>query len=375
MDIFFLVSSLNFGGAERVATTLCNSWVETGHNVTLIATYNGLEQSYFKISPKIKLIYLANDLDCIKGRDRSSLGRLSKLRHLLKNNRPEVVVSFLPSSNLMAIIAGFKLNIPIIICERTDPEFYPQPWIWKIACRYLYRLADILTVQTENVANKAERLFHIPKNLQVVPNPLPFPAELSVDTALSKSKVLISVGRLIESKQVDHLVHAFLSVHQEYPDWQLHIYGDGPEKSRLIHLVSDYCADAFIKVLGDTSSPWDIMKNAECFAMTSRFEGFPNALLEALAFGLPTVVYDCPSGPDEITNRGEIALLVPLNNLAEFTQALRSILADRELREHLHVRAKKSIVERYALDVVLAKWQTILVTATENRRTKGRHNG
>ena len=86
MDIFFLVSSLNFGGAERVATTLCNSWVETGHNVTLIATYNGLEQSYFKISPKIKLIYLANDLDCIKGRDRSSLGRLSKLRHLLKND-------------------------------------------------------------------------------------------------------------------------------------------------------------------------------------------------------------------------------------------------------------------------------------------------
>ena len=131
MDICFLLSSLNFGGAERVASTLCNSWAKIGHKVTLIATYNGCDESYFKLSSQIELVYLAHEQDCFLGKSSRSLSRLFKLRYILKRNRPDVLVSFLPSSNVMGILAGFNLDIPTIVCERTDPEFFPQPWIWK----------------------------------------------------------------------------------------------------------------------------------------------------------------------------------------------------------------------------------------------------
>jgi glycosyltransferase involved in cell wall biosynthesis len=366
MRIAFLVSSLQFGGAERVASTLCNSWASEGHEVTLIATYSGDARSYFELSPRINLVYLAHPQNCWLGSARHSFARLVKLRVILRAQKPDVVISFLPSANLMAILGSCRLSIPTVICERTDPEFYPQPWIWRFACRHLYRFADVLTVQTENVADKAGRLFCAVSKVQVVPNPLPFQPEQDSTVTLPQSRVLLSVGRLTEGKQVDQLIQVFAHLHHEFPDWQLHIYGDGAEKTRLIEMVKNLCATEFVKILGDTARPLEVMREAEGFAMTSRFEGFPNALLEALAIGLPTVVYDCPSGPAEITQNGQIALLVPPNDLKGLTDSLRRMLSDRMLREDLHIKSKTSIRQRYHLDKVLLIWQKILSDVIRN---------
>jgi len=366
MNIMFLVSSLQFGGAERVATTLCNAWVDRGYNVTLVATYNGKSQSYFELNTKIKLHYLADNYQCLFGKNSSSLARLIKLRSLMKSDTPDVVISFLPSANVMAIFAGVKLRIPIIICERTDPEFFPQPWYWKLLCKYTYQFANLLTVQTKAVADKVPRLFNRVDTVRVVPNPLPFAVQLPVQKQIVNPPfTLLSLGRLTVGKQTSQIVGAFSEISASFPDWQLMIYGEGSERGNLEQLICELGMAERIFIKGDTKDPWQVMRDADAFVMASCFEGFPNALLEALGLGLPSVVYDCPSGPAEITEYGSIAELVTLNDIEGLKAAMFKLMSDSELRLKLSIKAAASVNARYSLENVLTIWDSILTECVD----------
>jgi GalNAc-alpha-(1->4)-GalNAc-alpha-(1->3)-diNAcBac-PP-undecaprenol alpha-1,4-N-acetyl-D-galactosaminyltransferase len=368
MKITFLVSSLQFGGAERVATTLCNAWAQRGHDVSLIATYSGTEPSYFKLEPAVQLSYLANPQQGLFGRSRRSLPRLYKLRQILVRQQPDIVVSFLPSANIMAILATAGLKLPVIVSERTDPEHYPQSWIWRFMCRHLYQYAALLTVQTEAVAVKVNRLFNHVDRVSVMPNPLPFPQPQLQKNAAGSRFTIISLGRLTEGKQTEHLVRAFTELAGRYPEWDLSIFGDGPQRGALEALIAENLYRSRILMHGDTRQPWVELANADIFAMTSRFEGFPNALLEALGLGLPSVVYDCPSGPAEITEQGRIAALVPLNNQAELIVALEKLMATAQYRQEMGQLAAEVVHQKYGLDAIVEKWEQLFQTVLLNSR-------
>ncbi len=359
MKITFLVSSLHFGGAERVATTLCNAWVQRGHQVTLIATYAGVDPCFFPLDPAIEVIYLAGTYPCTFGRSQRSFARLYKLRKILQSQTPDLVLSFLPSANIMAILAGIGLKIPVIISERTDPEFYPQPWYWKMLCKHLYQYADLLTVQTQAVAAKVPQLFNHIQRVAVVANPLPFGREQYVRQPESNTKTVVSLGRLTAGKQTEHLMTAFLAVATQYPHWCLKIFGDGPERQKLEYLAQQHPCSGQIIFCGDTKQPWVELVNADIFMMTSCFEGFPNALLEALGLGVPSIVYDCPSGPAEITEQGRLARLVPLNDEAGLTTELRSLMADESERLRLSQLASEGVHLKYSRDAVVEVWETL----------------
>ncbi|OBP15337.1 hypothetical protein A5320_08210 [Rheinheimera sp. SA_1] len=359
MNIMFLVSSLQFGGAERVATTLCNAWVKRGHQVTLVATYAGVDPCFFTLEPAIELKYLANDLHCMFGKSTLSFARLYKLRQMIRHAQPDVVVSFLPSANIMAILATVGLRVPVIVSERTDPEFFPQPLLWKKLCKYLYQYADVLTVQTDAVAKKVPKLFNNISQIRVVANPLPFSRSEYRKSALSIGKTVVSLGRLTASKQTEHVINAFAAVAELFPDWQLNIYGDGPCRQNLEDLIRQSSCQSQIKLCGDTKEPWNKLVDADIFMMTSCFEGFPNALLEALGLAVPAIVYDCPSGPAEITERGLIARLVPLNEQSTLTEVLRELMANDDTRIQLGVVAEEAVHGKYNLETVVLVWEEI----------------
>lgn len=360
MKITLLTSSLASGGAERVATTLCEAWATRGDQVTLIPTFSGGGQPFYKISDAVEVIYLAN----VVGIKQKSLGsyakRLFTLRRLIAERRPDVVISFLSNVNIAAIFASAFLRIPLIICERNDPSSEISSGFLKFACRLTYRYADMLTVQTETVAEKAIKIYPRLKQVRSIPNPLPDGVIAIAKSSLYRPrKTLLSLGRLVAQKQVNVIINAFTEVAPHFEEWDLHIYGEGPLKIEIEEQVRNLGLQGRVFLKGDTTEPWQIMADADAFVMASRYEGFPNALLEAMGVGLPCVAFDCPSGPREITGNGEYAMLVKPDDQNGLVMALEKIMRDEILGIELGKRARASILDRYRVSGVLDRWDQL----------------
>lgn len=373
MNIVFLTSSLGAGGAERVSTILCNAWSQRGDRVTLIPTYSGGGKPFYQLSDQVETLFLA-DQSGVRSR---SLGgyarRLLTLRRMILGRRPDVVVSFLPNVNVAAIMAMAGSRVPLIVCERNDPSSRSPFNPWEVASRMLFRFADMLTVQTEAVAPKVVARYPGVARVRVVPNPL---APSTVPPARPEGgegqrRILLSLGRLAGQKGVDTIVRAFAELAPHHPDWDLHIYGEGPLADTLATLTASLGMQERIAFKGVTTEPARVMGAADAFAMASLHEGFPNTLLEAMSLGLPCLSTDCPSGPSEITRNGRDALLVPVNDQAAFTAALGRLMGNEALRRTLGQTARASIHDRFALETVLARWDELFAEVMSGR-TDGR---
>ncbi|MFS2015439.1 glycosyltransferase family 4 protein [Massilia sp. CT11-108] len=359
MKIVLLTSSLGSGGAERVATTLCNQWSSRGDSVTLIPTFSGGGKPFYSLSEQVELIYLASR---VQGHSRgfsSYKERLFTLRRLIAERTPDVVISFLPNVNVAAVLATLGMKVPVIICERSDPSRQPYRPLWKFACQLTYRFADMLTVQTASVAESAAALFPSVRKIRTVANPLPSAVLEHTRATKSERRILLSLGRLSPEKQVDRIIEAFSRVCNAHPDWDLHIYGDGPLHDELDEHVSQRGLQQRILLKGRTSNPWRVMAEADVFVMASLYEGFPNALLEAMGVGLPCIAFDCPSGPREISNDGQNAILVPLNDQAGLSAAMEKLMSNDSLQHMLGGQANRAVLERFSLAAVLSRWDDL----------------
>lgn len=360
MNIILLTSSMGGGGAERVATTLCNAWAARGDRVSLIATFSGGGAgTFYPISEAVEFAYLADKA----GTKQKGIGgyvlRILTLRRLIRETAPDVIISFLPNVNLAALLSSAFLGIPVIICERSDPSGRSYPWTLKTLCRLSYRFADMLTVQTDAVATKVSAIFPGMKKVRTIPNPLPEGVLYATPKQVEREcprKVLLSLGRLSPEKQIGRLLNAFAVVAPSLPDWDLHIYGEGRLQAELEQQILDAGLAGRAMLMGPTDQPWEVMSHADAFVMVSAYEGFPNALLEAMGIGLPCVVFDCPSGPREITSNGHDALLVPLNDQDGLAAALASMMGDTGLRRSFGERARESVRRRFSLRSVLREW-------------------
>lgn len=359
MKILCLTSSLDSGGAERVLVSLCNAWSRRGDSVTLVATFSGGGQPFYEIVEGVEVVYLADVVGTKKKTVPGYVKRLYALRRLIRERSPDVVVSFLPNVNVAAILATLMLKIPVIICDRDDPSSRSPTEFWEICARLTYRFADMFTVQTEAVASRIPGIYPGLNKVRIVPNPLSEGILSFSAKAGHGRKILLGMGRLAHQKQVEKMIDAFSTVAQRFETWDLHIYGDGPLKSSLHSAIAAAGLERRVFLMGTTREPWQIMARADAFVMTSRHEGFPNALLEAMAVGLPCVVFDCPSGPREISRDGKDALLVPLDDHEGLVSALSRIMNDEELRHSLGRQARDSVITRFSLKDVLARWDRL----------------
>lgn len=359
MKILCLASSLGSGGAERVLTSLCNAWGARGDDVSLVATFSGGGQSFYAISDAVELVYLAEVVGTTDRNIFSYAKRFYALRRLIKRKAPDVIVSFLPNVNVAAIVASAFLKVPVIICERTDPSSRSRFDFWQLCSRATYRFADIFTVQTEAVASKVHGIYPRLGRVRIVPNPLS--EEIASFSAKpgNERKILLSMGRLTDEKQVDKVILAFSDIASRFTDWDLHIYGDGPNHDFLNSRVGELGLHDRVFLKGNTKNPWLVMASVDAFVMTSKREGFPNVLLEAMAVGLPCVVFDCPSGPREISRGGKDALLVPLDDHDGLVSALIQLMSDEALRRSLGEQAKNSVCTRFSLREIVAKWDSL----------------
>ena len=363
MRIALLVSSMGGGGAERVAATLANAWVRVGHDVTLVPTYLGGNAASYQTRNEVAVASLERFVSKRVARISGQLpAKLQALRRLVTGISPDVVISFLTNVNIMATIALAGSNRPLVISERVDvTASVEMPRLLRVARRALYQFADALVIQTEDAESRyRQHIFRIPQT-SVIPNPLPQELHQCRSRASQQGPggEIVSMGRLVPQKRFHQLITAFAQAFRHDPAWKLTIWGEGPLRGALQGVIDELHMQERVRLPGVTSSPWDCLSAAQIFALSSTYEGFPNAMLEAMALGMPCVAYDCPTGPKDLADSGTAAVLVPTGNVASLAVALRALADEPGQRVRLGGAAAESVRARFSEAAILSKWDTL----------------
>ena len=363
--ILFLVSDMAAGGAERVAALLCNHWVANGYDVILMPTYSGKGDCVFPLDPRVKLDFLA---DRVRSTGRSPLNavrRLFALRRVMRETNPDVILSFLTTVNIAALVASVGLPTPVVISERTYPpkQVLSNGWAW--LRRRLYRHADCVVAQTAATAAWIQE--NCPGSRTVViPNPVEWPLQseqplVSPDAFVDRDRRLVlAAGRLIALKGFDDLIAAFAMLAPAFPEWDLAIVGEGPGRRRLETLREGAGLSKRVFLPGRVGNLGDWYNRADICTLTSHYEGFPNVIMEALAGGLPVVSMDCPVGPREIVRHGVDGFLVPEGARPQgLAQALEKLMTDSDLRKRFGGNATQARA-RFSSEKIGALWAAVL---------------
>jgi GalNAc-alpha-(1->4)-GalNAc-alpha-(1->3)-diNAcBac-PP-undecaprenol alpha-1,4-N-acetyl-D-galactosaminyltransferase len=268
------------------------------------------------------------------------------------------VISFMDRTNVIAILATRGLNIPILVSERNDPEMLSPGKMWEVLRQWTYPFADRITVQTERAGKYFPRLRD---RVVVMPNPVVLPPDAitGLPPQLPGDRQLIAIGRLDPQKGFDLLLRAFARLADQHQTWNLTILGEGELRAELETLRTELGLQYRVQLLGRVSNPHDYLKQADIFVMSSRFEGFPNALCEAMACGLAVISTDCRNGPREIIRDGVDGMLVPTEDVPALAIAMEQLMSDEAKRKSLANRSAE-ITQRFGLEQVMLLWETLI---------------
>lgn len=355
------------GGAERVAALLCNRWAREGHHVTIVPTFSGRGGCSYPLDAGVHVDYLADRVG-VRSKNKATANRFRRffaLRRVVRMARADVVVSFLAQVNIVTLLATRGLPIPVVVSERVFPPRVPMPLFWRLLRRLTYRWADRVVAQTRGTAQWVTS--QCPgSRVTIIPNPVVFPLPagspvLKPNAYLaSERRLVLAVGRLDQQKGFDILLVAFRTIADRMTEWDLVILGEGPERNALEMQVRKLGLMGRVHLPGWAGNLSDWYRRAELYALSSRFEGFPNTLLEAMVHGLPAVSFDCETGPRDIVRDEVDGLLVPLNAGADgFATTLERIMTDDALRTQMACSAQ-TVRKRYSMENIEPLWSAAL---------------
>lgn len=365
MHVALVISSLSSGGAERVLSLMANYWAERGWQVTIV-TLSGCGNDFYPLDPRVGRVGLdvlkpsANPWQSL----RNNLDRIISLRRTLLELAPQVVISFMDLTNILTLMAAAGSGIPVVVSERIDPAYADLGRLRNWLRRKLYPRAAAVVLQTERVREWAAG-FVPAHRLHVIANPVTTAEQSkgSNDAVVLPGRTVLAVGRLTEQKGFDLLIRAFAATKRG--GWSLLILGEGEQRPQLQALIVSLGMERQIFLKGRVNDVERYLRQADLFVLSSRFEGFPNALLEAMGAGLPVIGYDCPSGPAEIIRHEENGLLLPPGDVVGLAAALTSLMDDEALRSRLG-NAARTVNERFAMDKIMRDWQNLLTHAVVN---------
>lgn len=368
MRLALVISSLRCGGAERVLAILADALAEHGHAVTVI-TETGAEHDHYRLAPHVRRVALNIEWETTTWSRKlvANARRLRRLRKEILAAGAERVIAFGETTNLRTFLACSMTGIPIIVSERTDPRQHRIPRAWSWLRRRIYPRAAAVIAQTESVAQWANS-FVERQRVHVIPNPVRASHSRPERPAmLPAANILVAVGRLVREKGFPLLLQAFSHSGLPSQGWKLVILGEGPDRSQLEAQIRDLGLQDRVSLPGLVSSPEAWLQHADLFVLSSLTEGFPNALLEAMACGVASIAFDCPSGPAEIIRQERTGVLLPVGDVAGLAATLRDLAGDPQRRKRLALAAQADVAARFALGVIVNRWQSVLESVGTDR--------
>ena len=280
------------------------------------------------------------------------------LRRTIHKIKPDAVLSFLTQTNILTVLATRGLATHTAISERNDPRLQRHRPRVEFMRRVVYPWADVVTANSKGALDALQAF--VPKEkLAFLPNPL---ADQPSSGAFAfTAPTVITVGRLVEQKGIDVLLAAWAKVAAALPDWRLALVGDGPLADELKEQARELGIADRVDWVGHVSDPFPHLRGAKLFVMTSRFEGTPNALLEAMACGLPAVVSDASPGPCELigTDESRAGLIVPVEDAGATADAILRVARDETLQRRFGLAARER-VRAHDADHAIDVWLRLL---------------
>ncbi len=361
MRIALFINRLHSGGAERVMTSLANAWAARGHEITLLTIAN--EPVFYPLATgvRVRALDLCGESGTTVNAVLLNARRIWGLRKQLLEANPDIFISFMHCCNVLAILANLRTGVPTIVCEHNDPSQCRVGRMWSTLRVLTYPLADAVTFLTENVLQRWRWL----GNASVMPNPV---VVEKTTTGILRNwpqapRRILAVGRLTAQKGFDRLISAFAQISQAYPEWSLTILGEGADRPQLERRIRELDLENRVNMPGTVTNPFDWMAEADFLVMSSRYEGFPCVVGEAMACGLPVVSFDCDSGPRDIIRHGVDGLLVEPNDVDALAAAMARLMADDRQRESMARRAPE-VLDRFSLSTVLHRWDRLFARVT-----------
>ncbi len=381
------IGSLRKGGAERVMVNLADYFFEQGYKVTLVTTYLADEEYEVKhaawkavpagadraelvadteensawVDPEggerngIKRVFSALLKSEQKGRAYNLRMRTKKLNDIWKELKPDMVLSFIGKNNIMALSTAAREGIPVVVSVRADPRMEYDSLGLKASMLATFGRAAGIIVQSEGAKNYFPEF--IRKKCVILPN--------SIDTSFirkryvgDREKSVVMVGRLDENKNQSMVMAAFAkATTNNFKEYKLKIYGDGPDRIKLQHLAVRLGIVDRVEFRGIVRHVAEHIEKASVYVLASNQEGMPNSLIEAMALGLACISTDCPcGGPADLIQNGVNGILTPVGDEKAMEEALKKVLSDAEFADRLGAEAAK-LQEKYTPQVTNKKWQ------------------
>lgn len=312
----FVIPSLSNGGAERVVSVLANGLVNRGHKVSIIIYFD--TESQYHISKEVDVFNLSGG-DEKKYSSMSCFKRMPLLRKMIKQINADYIVPFLPHVCIQVGLVTFDLHHRVIHTIRNNPQLSPKSRIQRMVRDVFVKLSWKTIVQNQQQADYFSSKYH--RKLYILSNPIS-DSLFKIERKPDEGYCIVAAGRLIEQKNFPMLIHAMQVVVGTYPDIKLKIYGEGSLKPSLYELIQTIGLDDNIQLMGRTNDMPEVLSKASLFVLSSDFEGMPNALMEAMAIGVPCVSTDCPTGPRTLIVNGESGLLIKPNDVSEMATAI-----------------------------------------------------
>lgn len=355
MHIAFVVAGLGAGGVEKVIGLIAHAWVTKGRTVTIIAFDAEDAPIFHRLDSGIRLVRLGI---AAGGGGLAGLLAVTKrcrvLRRELDKLKPDVTLSFLTKINVLTLLASLGSRRRVVISERNNPRLQQANRLWTFVLARLCWRANAIVMQTVASLECLGRAARA--RARVIPNPI------VINPATQPRKrppVFAAVGRLAWQKGFDLLIAAFAMIADDHADWTLVIWGEGECRAELEQQIAAAGLEGRIKMPGNSRSPEDWVGQADAFVMSSRFEGFGNALGEAMAAGLPAISFDCAYGPGEIIRQEHDGLLVPNGDVPALALAMSRLMADPALRSRLG-SAARAVGERFHPERIVEGWEGVV---------------
>lgn len=360
--ILFYINALNGGGAERVMSNLSSQFVDKGYEVLFATSYPA--DGEYELNKKIKRFNLESEnIPCSK--IKRNYVRVKRLRQICKREKPDVLVAFMAEPNFRAIIATIGLKTKTVISVRNDPEKEYAGRLMNFVGKYILPMADGCVFQTE----EAKKWF--PKKLQNKSTIIFNAVKREFFEAKRKpvNGLIVTCGRLEEQKNHILLIKAFFNVVKKNPNAYLHIYGEGSLKDYLQSLIDNLGLNHSVKLMGQTNDVVSVLEKADVFVLSSFYEGMPNALMEAMAVGVPCIATDCPCGGARMLLNDNNGILIKNNNIDELTNAMEQLIKDDYKKETLSNKCIETVSEFKAENIFL-KWREYIEKVVLDEKNK-----